>query len=51
VLVPEPGTADWFAITLAAVAFAGILRWKWDVIPVILAAGLLGLLYRGLLGL
>jgi chromate transporter len=51
VLVPEPGTANWFAITLAAVAFAGILRWKWDVIPVILAAGLLGLLYRGLLGL
>jgi chromate transporter len=51
VFVPEPAVIDWFAIALAAIAFVGLLRWKWDIIPVILVAGLLGLVCRGWLGL
>jgi chromate transporter len=46
VLFPEPRSIDWFAVAAASIAFAGIVRWKWDVIPVVLGAGLLGLLYR-----
>jgi hypothetical protein len=37
---------DWFALVLSAVAFIGILRWKWDVIPVVLGSGVFGLLYK-----
>ncbi len=41
VLIPKG--ADWLAITIAAVAFA-VIQWrKWDVIPVVLGAGVLGL--------
>ena len=46
VLFPHHGGLDWFALGLAVVAFAGMLKWKWEVIPVVLASGLLGLLYR-----
>jgi hypothetical protein len=28
------------------VAFLGMLRWKWDVIPVVIGSGLLGLAYK-----
>ena len=27
-------------------AFAGTLRWKWDIIPVVLGSGLFGLIYK-----
>jgi len=46
VLFPNHGALDWFALALAIVAFIGMLKWKWDVIPVVLGAGLVGLLYR-----
>ena len=49
VLFPAGGRIDWFAVCVALVAFAGIVRWKWDVIPVVLGAGVAGLLYRILL--
>jgi len=49
VLFPAGGRIDWFAACVAVVAFAGIVRWKWDVIPVVLGAGVAGLLYRSLL--
>jgi len=40
-----PGSAvDWFAVAIAAAAFIGLVRWKWDVIPVVAGAGALGIL-------
>lgn len=40
------GAADWFAILLSAVAFVGLIRWRWQIIPVVLGAGTLGLIYQ-----
>src|SRR5438309_1537829 len=48
-LFPGNGTVDWFALAVTGVAFLGMLKWKWDVIPVVFGSGLLGLLYRILL--
>ena len=48
VIAPN-ATPDWFAITIATVAFAGMLKWKWDIIPVVVGAGTCGLLYKLLL--
>jgi len=42
-LFPGHGTVDWFAVVISAVAFVGMLRWKWDIIPVVLGAGALGI--------
>ena len=46
VLFPQPGRIDWFVLIVATVAFAGILRWKWNAVPVVLGAGVAGLLFR-----
>jgi chromate transporter len=49
VLFPQAGqgrTVNWFAIVVSVVAFVGIIRWKWDVIPVVIGAGILGILYQ-----
>jgi chromate transporter len=43
VLFPNGKSIDWFALALATVAFVGMQKWKWNVIPVVLGAGLLGL--------
>jgi chromate transporter len=40
---------DWFAVVVSAVAFIGMLRWKWNVIPVVVASGLAGLIWKFLL--
>jgi hypothetical protein len=40
---------DWFAIMVAAGAFSGVIRWKWDIVPVVLCAGLAGLVFKMLL--
>lgn len=45
VLFPTGRGLDWFAVVVASVAFIGMLRWKWDVIPVVVGGGLLGLFY------
>jgi chromate transporter len=42
VLAPDQGGIDYFAVAVAAVSFLGMLRWKWEVIPVVIGAGLLG---------
>jgi chromate transporter len=42
-LFPGNGVVDWFAVVISAVAFVGMLRWKWDIIPVVLSAGALGI--------
>lgn len=50
VLFPA-ANVDWFAVTVCVIAFLGILRWKWNVIPVVLGSGLAGLLFKlGLAG-
>jgi chromate transporter len=46
VLWPDGKTADGYPITVALAAFAGMLKWKWDVIPVVFGAGLLGMTYK-----
>ncbi|MEP7015853.1 MAG: chromate efflux transporter [Verrucomicrobiota bacterium] len=46
VIVPTTGVVDWFAIVICTIAFIGMLRWKWSIIPVVLVSGLLGLIYR-----
>jgi chromate transporter len=45
-LFPGHPAIDWFAVIVSAVAFVGMLRWKWDVVPVVLGSGLLGLIYK-----
>src|SRR5206468_7238584 len=44
-LFPGGGAVDWFAVVISAVAFVGMLRFKWDIIPVVIGSGLLGLVY------
>ena len=50
--VPSPvwSSVDVFAAVVAAVAFVGLWRFKWKVLPVIAASALLGLVWYGLLG-
>lgn len=40
---------DYFAMFVAVVALIGLTKWKWDIIPVIIGAGLLGLVYKTVL--
>jgi chromate transporter len=49
VIFPGNEKVDWFALGLCAVAFIAMLRFKIDIIPVVLASGLLGLIYKSLL--
>jgi hypothetical protein len=37
---------NWFGIVVSIVAFIGMTRLKWDVIRVVLAAGLAGLVWH-----
>src|SRR5438876_1964939 len=46
VIFPATGKVDWFAVVICVIAFAGILRWKWNIIPVILGSGLAGLIFK-----
>lgn len=41
---------DWFALASSVVLFLGMLKWKWNVIPVVLGAGLAGVIWHVLLG-
>src|SRR5437879_2265636 len=50
VFFPASGTVDWFAILLCSAAFVAMLRYKIDIIPVIIGAGILGLLHNFLRG-
>jgi chromate transporter len=44
-LMPESGKFDAFALIVALFLFAGMQRWKWGVIPVVMAGGMLGWLW------
>jgi chromate transporter len=45
-IFPDGAAVDWFAVIVSLVAFIGMLRWRWDIIPVVLGAGALGLIYQ-----
>ena len=49
VFFPSVGVIDWFAIVLCAAASVAMLRYKIDIIPVVLASAALGLIYKSLL--
>jgi chromate transporter len=46
VIFPPGGNVDWFAIAVCAIAFLGMLRWKWNIVSVVLGSGLIGLIYK-----
>jgi len=45
-LFPKGRTLDWFALAISVVAFFGMWKWKWDVVPVVIGSGLTGLLFK-----
>jgi chromate transporter len=45
VIFPATGNVDWFAFAVCAIAFVGMLGWKWSIVPVVLSSGLVGLIY------
>ena len=49
VFFPKVGVIDWFAVILCGAAFVAMLRYKIDIIPIVLGSGLLGLIYKFLL--
>jgi len=51
VFFPATGPIDWFALLLCAAAFVALLRYKVDIVPIIIGSGILGLLYKSLAGL
>jgi chromate transporter len=44
--VPAPATVDWAAVVLAAAGFVGILRFKWNMVAVVLGWAAVGLVYK-----
>lgn len=46
VIFPGGLAVDWFAIFVSVAAFIGMVRWKWDIVPVVLGAGIAGLIFR-----
>ena len=45
VILPGNGMVDWFAIVVGTITFIGMVRWKWDIVPVVLGAGFAGLIF------
>lgn len=45
-LFPAGRALDWFALVVSAIAFIGMLKWKWNVIPVVVGSGVAGLLWQ-----
>lgn len=43
-LLPKHGAVDWLAVVVACAAFVGMVKWKWEIVPIVLAAAVLGLL-------
>lgn len=48
ILLPPNQPFNWFAAVVGIVAFLGMWRWKWKIVPVVLGSGLTGLLYQSL---
>jgi|UniRef100_UPI00404A6DD2 chromate transporter len=45
VFLPMSGSIDWFAVVVCAAGFAAMQWAKWEVIPVVISGGVLGLLW------
>ena len=50
VILPDGAGLDWIAVALSTIAFVGMLKWKWDVIAVVVAGALAGLVVQLLAG-
>jgi chromate transport protein ChrA len=48
VIFPSANVVDWFAVVLGLAAFVAMIKWKVDIIPVVIGAGLLGLIFKTL---
>lgn len=46
VLFPVQGGFEWFACLISIVAFIGMYKFGWDIIPVVLGSGFMGILYK-----
>jgi len=46
ILFPSGQPVNWFGIVVCIIAFIGMTRWKWGIIPVVLGAGILGVIFR-----
>jgi chromate transporter len=51
VLVPPGRPVNWFGVAVGLIAFAGMVRWKWNVIGVVLGAGVVGWAYHLIAGI
>ena len=45
VLFPGRNAVNVFAVSVCAFCLIGMLRWKWEIIPVVVGAGIAGLIY------
>jgi chromate transporter len=45
-LLPDKGGFDWYALAAALVAFIGMQRFKWGMVPVIIGSALAGLIWK-----
>jgi len=50
VLLPDNGKIDWYALIVSILFFTGLQRFKWGVVPVVLAACVMGIVYRHFIG-
>jgi chromate transporter len=46
VIIPGDGMVDSFAILVGIIAFIGMIRWRWGIVPVVLSAGFAGLIFK-----
>jgi chromate transporter len=44
--VPVWSTTDWFAVSIAVISFVGLWKFRWNVVPVVLASAAAGLVYK-----
>jgi hypothetical protein len=49
ILLPQNEPFNWFAAVVGLIAFLGMWRWKWSVVPVVLGSGIIGLIYKTLI--
>jgi chromate transporter len=45
-LFPATHTLDWFALFVSVIALVGMLKWQWNVVPVVIGSGIAGLLFQ-----
>ena len=48
-LLPEAGGFEWYALVASAIAFIGLIRFKWNMIAVIAGSALAGFIWKSIL--